>query len=135
MKKHKIKPGLYAIYFQHLKDIAENYGYNLLIHGSLNRDLDLVMLPWRDNPVNEQIVIKQFQTYLTGKTETRPDGKVHYTTLPGNRHCYVIELNRGNKHGEWVRFEDEQFYIDISVFQLNLKPEAQDAGTGPAPCT
>lgn len=116
-KSTKIKPGLYAIYFMHLKDIAESYGYNLLVHGSMARDLDLVAIPWVDNPRPEQKMIKDFQEYLTGKQELRPDGSVHYTKLPGNRHSYVIELNRGNKNGEWVRFEDEQYYLDISVTQ------------------
>jgi hypothetical protein len=31
-----IKPALYALFYEHLKQIAESYGYNLLIHGSLN---------------------------------------------------------------------------------------------------
>ena len=112
------KPGLYAIYYEHLKQIAQNYGYNLVVHGSMNRDLDLIAIPWVDNPRPEQDMIKDFQEYLTGRTLVKPDGTVDYTTLPGNRHSYVIELNRGNKHGEWVRFEDREYYLDISVVQI-----------------
>jgi hypothetical protein len=114
-KPKHFKPGLYAMFFEQLKDIAREYGYNLLVHGSMNRDLDLVAVPWVDEPRPEQDMIKEFQEYLTGMTLTRPDGEVDYTTLPGGRHSYVIELNRGNRHGEWVRFYDEQYYLDISV--------------------
>jgi len=120
-KPIKAKPGLYAMYFLHLKQIAEHYGYNLVIHGSLDRDLDLVAIPWVDNPRPEQDMIKDFQMHLTGRNVLRPSGNVQFTVLPGNRHSYVINLNRGDKKGEWVRFEDEQYYIDISVTQLNTK--------------
>ena len=120
-KPIKAKPGLYAMYYLHLKQIAEHYGYNLVIHGSLDRDLDLVAIPWVDNPRPEQDMIKDFQMHLTGRNVLRPSGNVQFTVLPGNRHSYVINLNRGDKKGEWVRFEDEQYYIDISVTQLNTK--------------
>lgn len=120
-KPKHIKPGLYAILFEQLKDIAREYGYNLLIHGSLNRDLDLVAVPWVDDPRPEQDMIKDFQEYLTGKILADENGKIDYSILPGGRHGYVIDLNRGNKHGEWVRFENAQYYLDISVVQLNNK--------------
>lgn len=114
--KH-FKPGLYAMFYEYLKDIAKEYGYNLVIHGSLNRDLDLIAIPWEDRCcfTKEQLMIKEFQEYLTGIKTTKSDGEVHYTILPGGRHSYVIELNRGDKHGEWVRYEDCEYYLDISV--------------------
>ena len=120
-KPTKARPGLYAMYYLHLKQIAEHYGYNLVIHGSLDRDLDLVAIPWVDKPRPEQDMIKDFQMHLTGMNVVRPSGNVQFTVLPGNRHSYIIDLNRGDKKGEWVRFEDEQYYLDISVTQLNTK--------------
>lgn len=118
MKKSTyIKPGLYCMFYEQLKMIAKEYGYNLLINGSMNRDLDLVAVPWVDKPKDEQLMIQDFEEYLTGKKVKKPDGTTHYTTLPGNRHSYVIDLNRGDRHGEWVRFADEQYYLDISVVQ------------------
>jgi len=110
-----IKPGMYALFYEHLKQIAKNYGYNLVLHGSMARDLDLIAIPWVDEPQPEQSMIKDFQEYLTGCTVTRPNGEVHYTILPGGRNSYVIELNRGDKSGEWSRFSDKQCYLDISV--------------------
>ena len=114
-----VKPGLYSLFFYDLKQIAKRYGYNLVLHGSLNRDLDLIAIPWVDKPKPEQNMIKSFQRYLSGFTTTCPDGKVHFTVLPGNRHSYIIELNRGNRRGEWMRHKDEQYYLDISVVQLS----------------
>ncbi|WP_431129703.1 hypothetical protein [Flagellimonas flava] len=124
-KPKHIKPGLYAMIFEQMKDIAKEYGYALLIHGSMGRDLDLVAVPWVDNPKPEEEMIKDFHEYLTGKPiGVKPDGTFHYSILPGNRHSYVIDLNRGDKHGEWVRFEDSQYYLDISVIQLTTPTKA-----------
>jgi len=122
-KPKHFKPGLYTMFYEYLKDIAREYGYNLLIHGSMGsmeRDLDLVAVPWEDTCcfTKEQIMIKEMQEYLTGTTRQKIDGEVPFTILPGNRHSYIIDLNRGDRKGEWVRLEDCQYYLDISVIQL-----------------
>jgi hypothetical protein len=116
-----VKPGLYAIFYEQLKLIAKEYGYNLLVNGSMNRDLDLVAVPWVDNPKPEQEMIKEFQMYMTGINTIDTKGNIPFTVLPGNRHAYDIQLNRGDRHGAWVRFADEQYYLDISVVQLSTK--------------
>lgn len=124
-KPTQAKPGLYTIFYEYLKQIAENYGYNLVVHGSMQRDLDLIAIPWIDNPKPEQEMIIDFQEYLTGKKPAiRPNGEIYYTILPGGRHSYVIELNIGDKHGEWCRFEDKEYYLDISVTPV-IKKENQ----------
>lgn len=117
----KVKPGMYALFYVQMKAIAETYGYNLLLNGSMDRDLDLVAVPWRDNPQDEQEMMRDFQKYLKGMVTVTTEDKIHYNVLPGNRHAYIIELNRGDRHGEWMRFEDEEFYIDISIVQISLK--------------
>lgn len=117
MKPIQVKPGLYCLFYEHLKQIALIYGYNLVVHGSLHRDLDLIAIPWDDHccHLKEQLMIKEFQQYLTGKEITNTEGDLPFSVLPGGRHSYVIELNRGDKKGEWIRFADEQYYLDISV--------------------
>jgi len=110
-KPTQVKPGLYAIFYEHLKQIAKEYGYNLVLHGSMQRDLDLIAIPWSDRLRPDSEMIQEFEEYLTGKKHWNP----HYTILPGQRKSYVISLNRGDKHGEWVRFEDKEYYLDISV--------------------
>lgn len=116
-KPKHFKPGLYTMFYEHLKNIAEEFGYNLVLHGSVNRDLDLIAIPWVDCPKSEQDMIHSFQEYLTGMKIHDTQGTVPFTILPGGRHSYVIELNRGDRHGEWVRYEDSQYYLDISVVQ------------------
>ena len=120
MKPVKIKPGLYCMYYEHLKQIALHYGFNLVVHGSMDRDLDLIAIPWDDRCClsKEQLMIKEFQEYLTGQVVRNDKGEIPFSILPGKRHNYTISLNRGDKHGEWVRFADKEYYMDISVTPL-----------------
>ena len=113
VKTVAIRPRLYTMYFQSLMEIAREKGYNLLINGSLNRDLDLVAVPWIDNPKPEMELIQAFDMYLSGKHVTNPEYYMH-KILPGGRSAYVINLNRfRDKDGI-----DPQYYIDISITPL-----------------
>lgn len=49
-KPLKAKPHFYAHCYHLLQAVAHGHGYNLLIHGSMNRDMDLVAVPWVDAP-------------------------------------------------------------------------------------
>lgn len=112
------KPSLYAYYFYDLKEIAKEYGYNLVLHGSLNRDLDLIAIPWVDDPKDEFEMINAFSKHMNGYISEQKETFL-YNQLPGGRHSYVINLNRGgyrkNNEGEPTYVEDPQYYIDISV--------------------
>ena len=108
------KPSLYAHYYFQLKEIAESFGYNLLLHGSMHRDLDLVAVPWVDEPQDEFNMINALSMHLRGLEFERKEDAM-YSVLPGGRHSYVINLNRG---GEWNGYVDNQYYIDISVTPL-----------------
>lgn len=117
-KQIAIKPNLYAYYFQALKEIAKEHGYNLVVHGSMNRDLDLIAIPWVNEPKPEIEMINAFANWLNGELD-----KTMIGTLPGGRTSYVINLNRGGykKNAEGLIIDplefvkDPQFYIDISV--------------------
>jgi hypothetical protein len=125
------KPSLYAYYFYDLKEIAKEYGYNLVLHGSLNRDLDLIAIPWVDDPKPELDLINAFSKHLNGWTSDAPSlflpGK-----LPGGRHTYIIQLNRGGYMNTGTGLHepltegreipeyvpDPQYYVDISITPL-----------------
>ena len=103
------KPSLYAYHFFHLKEIALKYGYNLVLHGSMNRDLDLIAIPWQKELGIVDDMIQEFATEV--------DGYVMQQTVeqrkcfPHGRESFVINLNRmRDKEGN-----DLQYYIDISV--------------------
>lgn len=107
------RPNFYACCFETLKVIAFSMGYNLVLHGSANRDMDLIAIAWKDNPGPEIDVVKAFDQYLRGM-EYAPESEEHgykFSVLPGGRKNYVIDLNRG---GRWNNYTDDQWYLDIS---------------------
>jgi len=108
---------MYALFYERLKFIAKEYGYNLVLHGSMDRDLDLVAIPWVNEPQDRFLMIQDFDRYLRGQYGERPENYSH-SVLPGGRDSYVITLNRGDKSGEWQRFADEEYYLDISITPL-----------------
>lgn len=116
-KPIKAKPVFYSVIYQKLKEIAEYYGYNLLIHGSLNRDLDLVAIPWIDDPVSEITLVRRFHKELCNVQYEELESKKGYefSVLPGGRNNYIINLNRGGRFNNYL---DEQWYLDISFTPL-----------------
>ncbi|WP_430900440.1 MULTISPECIES: hypothetical protein [unclassified Paraflavitalea] len=112
-KPIKAKPVFYAMAYEPLKSIAKEMGYNLLINGSLNRDFDLVAIPWVNNPKPMLDVVVEFDKYLRGThyNEESANAGYMYRVLPGGRHSYVINLNRG---GKWSNYTDYEWYLDIS---------------------
>ncbi|MBC8053754.1 MAG: hypothetical protein H7Y13_11885 [Sphingobacteriaceae bacterium] len=111
------KPSLYAFYFEALKIIALKYGYNLVLHGSMNRDLDLIAIPWQHELGDVDTMINEFSDKLGGQVmEQSEEGKYCF---PHGRMSYVINLNREcQSHKNW---EDPQYYIDISVIPAAIK--------------
>lgn len=129
MKPTHAKPNLYACYFFNMKEVAVSYGYNLVVHGSMNRDLDLIAIPWVDDPKPELELIKALAVCIGGKVMGKAiEGaeNSYVSKLPGGRVNYVINLNRGgykrDDKGDIVEpFEftpDPEYYIDISVTPL-----------------
>lgn len=106
------KPSFYAHCYEQLKEIARNYGYALLLHGSMNRDLDLVAIPWAEKTLDEFEMIKDFHRALTDGNYSDQKEFYLYAETHHGRKQYVINLNRG---GAWNNYVDKQFYIDISV--------------------
>lgn len=111
-----VKPLFYANCYQGLKEIALKYGYNLLIHGSLNRDFDLVAIPWAEEIGSYEEMLNEFVENLGGHImpETEELRQITANCYHGRR-IYVINLNRGGKK---TNYEDPQWYLDISILPV-----------------
>ena len=121
------KPSYYAIMFEPLKEIALDYGYNLVLHGSLNRDMDLIAIPWQDEIGDTDAMIDEFCKYIGGEllvTAEVKDGirtEERFQKKPHGRMAYIIDiyrggyLNGGGFHDIYVK--DPETYIDISVIK------------------
>ena len=129
MKPTHAKPQLYAYYFLQLKELAKDFGYNLVVHGSMARDLDLIAIPWVNDPKDELEMVKALAECLGGEVMLKHiDGEknAYVSRLAGGRLNYVIDLNRGGYKrdekgdiAEPLEFTpDPEYYIDISVTPL-----------------
>lgn len=113
------KPHFYAMCYARLQEIARELGYNLMLHGSMNRDIDLVAVPWVDEPKSHKELIHAFCDYL-GLRKVDEGFEHHYLfkVLPGGRHSYVINLNRTVV--TYNPYIDAEYYLDISITPLVL---------------
>ena len=122
------KPSYYAIMFEPLKVIALKYGYNLVLHGSLNRDMDLIAIPWNESVGVVEDMMSEFCEYVGGEIllwnqRRNENGEIVgdlFTEKPHGRKVYVIDIYRGgyiNGGGfqDMTYHKDPQTYIDISV--------------------
>jgi len=83
-----------AAMYQELAVIARQHGYALAVHGSLQRDFDLIAIPWVENPGTPENVIKQitdtFAVQLSrGGATQKPHGRLAYTLIVGFGHCAI----------------------------------------------
>lgn len=121
MKPLHAKPNLYAYYFEVLKEIAKEYGYNLVVHGSMNRDLDLIAIPWAEKIKPHLKMVKEFAKIIGGAIMTKDTGEL-FSEKPHGRINYIININRdlemtyeGFGKTKIKDHADPQTYIDISI--------------------
>jgi hypothetical protein len=115
-----VKPSLYAYFFLQLKELALKYGYNLVLHGSLNRDLDLIAIPWQEVVGEVDEMIKEMTEILGGEILDMGTRTTHH-----GRKWYTININRNRSYKEGVIGEDPQYYLDISVMPAIKKESIQ----------
>lgn len=120
------KPSLYAYYFDIIKSIGLSYGYNIVLHGSLNRDLDLIAIAWQEQLGDVDEMIDKIAENIGGSilmqnsNTENPEGERCSKTHHGRKQ-YVVNINRRITHlyeGMSVSMEwniDPVYYIDISV--------------------
>lgn len=90
--------------------IAHANGYALGLHGSGQRDLDLIAVPWTDDAVPAQDLVDRLVEACDG------DGCAGLldpgtTERPHGRRCWVIRLS-----GKMLFYE--HLYVDLSVMPL-----------------
>jgi hypothetical protein len=99
----KWMPIMYATFYGILKEIAEKHGYAVAVHGSLTRDMDLVLIPWIEHPGPVIKVLKEWHDTIDD-CPCSEDG-VPYSSIgnkPHGRIAYTIPTGGGG-------------YIDVSV--------------------
>ena len=92
-------PAFYVTLWLGMTKTANRCGYALTMHGSMNRDMDLVAVPWTDNcDTGWQLV------YTLAKKHGLMIGNPRPTIKPHGRKAWVLMLG-GETHS----------YVDLSV--------------------
>lgn len=98
-----------------MQEIAHEFGYALAVHGSCNRDLDLIAVPWVEDAKEPAEMVEGLRSYLggiihkTGTPAAKWNGKVFEP-------C-ILENPSRKPHGRlaWNIHLDCGLFIDISV--------------------
>lgn len=114
-KPIKSKPVFYSVCLPELQKISIEHGYNLIVHGSLSRDLDLICVAWKDEVSEHVTLLDKFSDFL-GCRRSRNSQDIsksyHHSKLPGGRDSYILHINYGfDSFGEHT---EDLWYLDIS---------------------
>lgn len=83
-----------------VKAVAKRIGYAVAWHGSLCRDIDLMAMPWTEDAVEPEELVKQIMEVVGGAYTT---GQKNPSVNPHGRLSYAINLH------------PSAVYIDLSV--------------------
>lgn len=95
-----------------MRRMAKDMGYAITFHGSLNRDIDLVAVPWREHNVADPdtLVVRlcgaiggvtgRCNFYSNNQNEFRPDSIVKWTEKPHGRIATTLMVWCGQNSGD-----------------------------------
>lgn len=93
LKKPSYAPLYAAAAYPMLAEICNSHGYALAVHGSLQRDLDLVAIPWDEKVSTRRTLLKAITTKtaikIIGRADKRRYGRIAYTLSVGFGECAV----------------------------------------------
>jgi len=91
----------YAVVFTKLNRIAARFGYAVALHGSMQRDFDIVLIPWTEDAEPEEKLLQAIQKFVSGPGKNY-DIMKQATEKPHGRKAYVLYFDDGK-------------YLDIST--------------------
>ena len=103
---NKWMPVLHAHFYGILKEIAEEHGYALALHGTLGRDLDLIAVAWVEDA-------KPYIDLLNAMTTALGNA-----TIDGAPHDFKIEQKPRGRIGAIIQGGGGG-YIDISIMGVS----------------
>jgi len=68
---------IYCCIYGELQRVAWENGYSLAVHGSMDRDFDLIAIPWTDKAIPSQDLIHRFHVAIKAETQSEPTPKPH----------------------------------------------------------
>jgi hypothetical protein len=98
-----------------LRYVAYRCGYALTVHGSLNRDIDLVACPWRDSAISAPHLIKYIQKATKAIIGTARTRDIDQDKQPQIKPCGRLAW------AFYLTYDDTKPYLDISVMPKGPK--------------
>lgn len=85
--------------------VARNHGYAIGLHGSMNRDLDMIAVPWTEEASPAEDLVEAIRVDLSGELLREPNGAI------------TVEKPHGRR--AWgIRLPHSHAYVDLSVMPL-----------------
>ena len=92
MKSASYAP-IYCSLYPDLAQVVRTKGYALCVHGSMQRDFDLVCIPWVKNPAQPEEVVetltKSFELVVIGDPVVKFHGRKIWTLSLGFGECFL----------------------------------------------
>lgn len=124
MKPPSIAP-FYGCLYPGLCEIAQKHGYNLALHGSMARDLDLIAIPWVEEASDPETLVKTLKDHISAVLypELLKRHCADWQTTPTDEHIHQMVMGQNGydpkdkPHGRraWSLHLDFGCYIDLSV--------------------
>ncbi len=82
-----LRPAMYSHRMAEIQSAGRSCGYAIAIHGSMQRDLDVVAIAWTEHAMPPNSLIAHFQnlgmTIGPDSPKEKPHGRITYTLLMG----------------------------------------------------
>jgi hypothetical protein len=115
---------LYEAILPTLRATARSHGYALGLHGSGQRDLDLIAAPWTEDASAAEVLVEALRASINGHISEHEG--YNPMSKPHGRRVWSIRPLEGNPRAE--------LYVDLSVMPLlpcmvpgNPKPQTYEA--------
>jgi len=101
---------VYSIMAGHIERVVQRFGWAMSLHGSMQRDCDIIITPWtEDAEADADVVLTAIYNHVMRKKvkmhplskELMPNGRIAYTLI----------------------FDIDFHYFDISVIDCRNKPD------------
>lgn len=111
------RPVTYVHFYTMLVPVARECGYALALHGTVQRDLDIIAVPWEAKPSSHIVLLESFCNALGIKKDLRVEGHHRVDKLHG-RVSYTIPV-----------MDDGWLDISVMPFKIELTSTPHDPGS------
>lgn len=108
----------YAVLFTKLDKIVARFGWAIALHGTMIRDLDLVLIPWTEDADHEDKVIDAIRIFVDGQHVTKVRKKnleeMNSSQKDGLEHFAITQKPHGRRAIS-IHIGVSNYYLDISI--------------------